>query len=1373
MSDSPEILKGDPARAAPDLHRGLNYQIWLSVEAWINLKEDELLHLEGAEDFDILTRSTGIMAQAKATAENITLRSRAVIEAIENFWLVSANHPGKHVKFRFITTSSIAVEKRNPFGQKRAGLILWKECVAKADLELAGRLQSFLANDAAISRKLSQRRAAAMPGSPTQPLLDFLRSAPPDEFMLRLLRPMAWETDGPDEEVIKTAVGMALRAYGEKLRYRPNESMAALDRLFRVAAETCKKPDERILTRDDFRREFSDATSKLLSHSEYAALQAAAIAGPSGTGMAQPTGALSLTTALPFVQLSPPALSTPTIRRMGLVTDLVSKLRKEGIILITGSSGMGKSTVAVLVADEFQQEWVWIDFQGFQPSAIPQAISVLALTFSTREDLKNICLDNLNFPPTDLLASENGIAAIVRMARNRAGSVIITSQRELPIRMLNKMCIRKASIQTMPHLNEEDIGDLADLIGCQRGPQRDLIAKFVKIQTHGHPRLAHARLVRLSMDGWPQPQFDDLLAQPQEVMEEREIARQLLDNAPSGDKELLYCLSLTIGPFRRDQAIAIGKTVPGVQAPADSFARLSGPWIDAIAENYHRLSPLLLQAASENWDTKKITNSRRAIARAVLATPNKSLIEANEILFQGLLSDDAESITGVVLSLQTAPQDATRAIADHLDWLQYWGCGNGQKACKSNTYTSLLLRLLQFRITAEAHPDNVAWICSRIDDEMLALNGELRSHFRLMWLMMAVILVQAKIPPEKLIAYWLELVQTLNEPTLAEEVAGYLDNVVRGLNSLGGSLPLEAHLLMMVLARRWSSLELTKFGAAVNCLPSTSKQDILRFMRQLEFRIRAAVNRAAFVEVDRNAEDWNSVLANLDTFSTQSRDWEIPSVFEFTARAKAAILDEYLNEPDHAIAVLNDAKAASNACPQFMDDQLAHTLYRQGKYREAVEIWRAILPNWPVEQLDYSPLYAAERAGSAAAQIPDWQSCIRFFQSGQAIANQLSTPIFVAAFLSDEALALWKGGLRDEALNKLAQSIDLLAGTQAPKDDELQFRLVKKSTEQILLWCRKDAGCIGGENTWEPPVGFCSRLGKDERIASIPVVPFDLDFYFLAELEVKIRGPGPIYDRARALYATSQYVMFRNFISELEVRVAFAERRFERLFPICQRLAQTASDLDQHIRGQGNGLKPDCFQKVAPIPISDVATEPILASLFVMANSEPESATCLADWRMRAAESKPLEKGLVELIDEVRRVKGLPKSDIQRIAREGSNHIASEVIAAIRISNDADVSPVGMLVGHMRLLEYFSSRKIGPVIEGQFASVVTTQWLRRCKLPAALNLPRITVPAIRLACESEKAGFKKVASVLLAARNAVNLSVPEALLQKWRQMAAG
>lgn len=52
LPPSRTALVNDPAREATDTMRGYSYQVLRSVLVWIELGDDEILYLEGAEDLD-------------------------------------------------------------------------------------------------------------------------------------------------------------------------------------------------------------------------------------------------------------------------------------------------------------------------------------------------------------------------------------------------------------------------------------------------------------------------------------------------------------------------------------------------------------------------------------------------------------------------------------------------------------------------------------------------------------------------------------------------------------------------------------------------------------------------------------------------------------------------------------------------------------------------------------------------------------------------------------------------------------------------------------------------------------------------------------------------------------------------------------------------------------------------------------------------------------------------------------------------------------------------------------------------------------------------------------------------------------------------
>src|SRR5437868_465195 len=90
-------LDADPKRQAVDALRGYIYQIWRSIFAWIDLSDVDLLYLEGAEDFDVLSASAAVVTQVKNTSGAKTLRSQDVLDSLGNFVELRKRNPGHSI----------------------------------------------------------------------------------------------------------------------------------------------------------------------------------------------------------------------------------------------------------------------------------------------------------------------------------------------------------------------------------------------------------------------------------------------------------------------------------------------------------------------------------------------------------------------------------------------------------------------------------------------------------------------------------------------------------------------------------------------------------------------------------------------------------------------------------------------------------------------------------------------------------------------------------------------------------------------------------------------------------------------------------------------------------------------------------------------------------------------------------------------------------------------------------------------------------------------------------------------------------------------------------------------------------------------------
>ena len=128
MENKDRPLNHDKNREATSSIRGYVYQAYQSVLAWMQLKDEEVLFLEAAEDFDVQEGNSATVTQVKDTAGSgsITLRSGDVVDALNNYWRHKLLNRDRIIRFRFLTTATPGQEKGVIFGEEKKGIDYWK-----------------------------------------------------------------------------------------------------------------------------------------------------------------------------------------------------------------------------------------------------------------------------------------------------------------------------------------------------------------------------------------------------------------------------------------------------------------------------------------------------------------------------------------------------------------------------------------------------------------------------------------------------------------------------------------------------------------------------------------------------------------------------------------------------------------------------------------------------------------------------------------------------------------------------------------------------------------------------------------------------------------------------------------------------------------------------------------------------------------------------------------------------------------------------------------------------------------------------------------------------------------------------------------------
>ena len=106
-------VSDNEARSAIHAIGGYAYQLMCTAVAWIVLEPGACLHVEVAEDYATAVKERLEAVQVKRTADSITLRSKSVVDALNNFWALKLKNADRHVSLRYLTTSIIGREQKS------------------------------------------------------------------------------------------------------------------------------------------------------------------------------------------------------------------------------------------------------------------------------------------------------------------------------------------------------------------------------------------------------------------------------------------------------------------------------------------------------------------------------------------------------------------------------------------------------------------------------------------------------------------------------------------------------------------------------------------------------------------------------------------------------------------------------------------------------------------------------------------------------------------------------------------------------------------------------------------------------------------------------------------------------------------------------------------------------------------------------------------------------------------------------------------------------------------------------------------------------------------------------------------------------------
>jgi hypothetical protein len=1318
-----DATQGDVARQAVAALRGYAFQLYGSVLAWLELKQGEELFLEVAEDYAVVAQHALKAVQAKETRVSgaVTLNTAGVREAINSFVDLSLRNPARTVSLRYFTTSHIGLEKEAADRIKgMSGLEYWDQVGHGADVTpLRERL---------LRLELKQQTRAYIEG------LD------DEELRARLIRRISWDCgQGGLEDLQAEIEAKLLRLALPGIRIEPDQVRRVTSALVEQTLRTAVSSPPRRLSTADLYGPIQGITHTLIPTSDLSALISAATRQGGGIHQLAVTPSSSWLSALDEYPL--PARLVP---RQTLVDSVRAVLSAHDLGILTGGTGLGKTTIARFAAAQEGGNWRLVDLRDL-PGANTADRLFSALASLSDIDAGGLVLDDLDNWSDALV--RRSLQRLTRALMRRNLRCLITSHSEPSPSLMADIGRPSSVIVPVPYLSTEEIGDLTTAVG-QEGRVWSPIIQVMS--GGGHPQLVQASIAVLESKGWPLEQFANLIMGTPEIEQEHVLARQrLIEALPDAVRTLLYRLSI-IGQVERDLALAVAEVAPVVERPGEALERLIGPWIDRLAGDKLRVSPLLVNAGIQTLAPAEITAVRHQIVSFLTRGGKINVGDTDTILLNAVAGKVEWALVGIGAAvLKTANENLLRNLADYSVALPI--LRTDVPIYPENFYVSCILRLAQFQLVKIMPKPEVFAQCVRaLLRETENVGNDLEDRL-LRLIVLGKVLIERQTAAA--IPNWIGLLFEYRElvarsQDMYEDVGRRVPD--KSLESLGLGLMFvvqclglqEISALSYVFDRLDGLDQNTRDSifATVEAVPGEASSMI--------------VNPAWLAEAERDTLAWRDAASRFYRMAAQAGAWGRRELALRCHTARSIMADEYGKEPETALAMLHEAESQLGPDP-ILARARAKVLWRKSDHAGALPLLEHAIAELPTEGV-IEKVFMLREGAICAGEVGDWARAQAWFWQGHIRADAGPPGIVEAMSIgmaADAAAANTHLGCYRNALIQLAMCIERLQGINP--DASLKNAYVHRVVRGTILWVQtKITGEIKTTASGEPveiPTGACSNPEPPEAIRTLPLGPLEIAWYMLAKCDLALGGDAGIA-------STLDARLGEHTIPELETSFCFD------MVVAAIKAGDTSSFVGAVVRWldaiaylhanrteiMGGDLLAWNFSRI-PVLKLEQRRDTVLSEAAVAA------VRALAIYSITVGRPFPASKlvagfepHLGEEHTAVKLLSGLDKP-VQIIGPSSSSTAVLANLAA-----GAPRSPEDSLIASIHLLELTSRMDWRRILEEPVARWIAAEWTKVANTQQfGIASPRINTPAILTAVARSKSDVASGADIELTALPAV------------------
>lgn len=1338
-SSGPSQLAGDPARQAVASIRGIVYQIWWSIDAWLRLRSpDEVIFLEGAEDLDRIASSGAIAGQIKHEAEGLSLNNKRSHEALENFWNLSLRESTRRVDFHYITTASAVLERDAQFDGV-AGLEAWR--IAQTDAEMAARIQAYLA------KKLAS----------TSALRSFLTSTTSEQVQERLIRRVHWFLEQPGLDSVKQSVD-------DRLVVRLNQANISMsyvgtvrDRLHAYACEVLVRPDsaKRSLGLADLLREVDAATTE---HVPVPAMQYQQFQRALQAGAFDPGAAL-----LKIMRLPLPQAPAPLLNRTSLVEHVRLLMAERKAVLLTGTVHKGKTTIAQLVANALCPDAWWFPVASRSGVDTDNLLRAIAARIADESSPSLVVVDNIDLSPSVHSAYGQALALLVSRATRSGRGLLLTARGESgeAAQLSDFAGIEPIDV---PELSIEEVQQHCLNNGCPEGLSQAW-ATFIRGATSGHPKLVQVRIAELGTKGWPAPTPADITSTSPAINTAKQVARRMLSETVAPETAaFVYTAAEATFPLTRPMLLSLTRAVGGIMNGGDVIDSLQGKWLEQALVGRFSVTSILKGSAAEVWPLERRQLAHSHIYDAIAGVRSLNVADAAALLFHAYIAHDASRLAHCAHILETiGEKTVSAAIFQQLVWLPHVSLSEGQRFFEPQPFVSALLRQLQFSVANLVDSESLPTILARWSDEVRQVpEQEPRATLEVMRCSKLLINRNPRVPlRSKLAAIGTLSKQRGEAADLAEESGrrfiaqfdGALDGIPANATNVQFYLSLQVHSVrgLRDLAEVLDWLELDS--------DAEERQAFEAVLHWPLVKSSGAFVHGAWASRHSSETEWAPTVALLSRADAIARRFGLVQFGSEVAKATSIVQGEHLHDHAAAMQTLADATAAFGETTTIRE-QKVNALFQVNNDVGALTVWDSLISD--PEAVTSIDAFAFRRAGICACRLERWRQAERYFLAGSAVPTEYRLAITKFGLVVDASHVVALAGEPRRAARMLS---DMLADLPAVSWDdghddwEALLRVVNSVFNLIeAIAKREDISQLNfpfGKAS-EPGLSFGASQPDQALRTQLAIARAGL-------LASQLGDVSPAYQAQLEAVRTSNFPLVRLSVAKAMLAFKFnagagagfvsALATFERAFNTIASLP----DRQQATQSDGGDTLPTR---------SALSFEGLFSVFAAGAICCDDPVQAITEWHDEALRTWGAGSPVVTSLAGMLRGLVLSNQAARDVAsRRAETSVGETFGAALALMRGPALGPEETFRIQVLLASATVCFSEGLVLQATFGRAVarrfTDVWKKFASSPFLLVSPRTSVPALLAAISAIEQGIGSIRALLTAAGQAVGATLGE------------